>query len=152
MTAGFGCLGEINLNSESEDYDQWGIEISVSFRKQEALSLLTATRQSGGERSLSTILYLMSLTELAKAPFSLVDEINQGMDQRAERRVHNQLVAVTCTQDAGQYFLITPKLLPNLEYHQMMKILCVHSGDWLPSRFNAMEILTRRLQAVAHAR
>ncbi|GAA94479.1 hypothetical protein E5Q_01131, partial [Mixia osmundae IAM 14324] len=125
----FGCLGEINLNSESEDYDQWGIEISVSFRKQEALSLLTATRQSGGERSLSTILYLMSLTELAKAPFSLVDEINQGMDQRAERRVHNQLVAVTCTQDAGQYFLITPKLLPNLEYHQMMKILCVDSPD-----------------------
>ena len=29
------------------------------------------------ERSLTTILYLMSLTEEARAPFSLVDEINQ---------------------------------------------------------------------------
>jgi chromosome segregation ATPase len=31
----------------------------------------------------------MSLTEEARAPFSLVDEINQGMDQRAERMLHN---------------------------------------------------------------
>lgn len=29
------------------------------------------------ERSLTTILYLMSLTEEARTPFSLVDEINQ---------------------------------------------------------------------------
>jgi hypothetical protein len=29
------------------------------------------------ERSLTTILYLMSLTEEARSPFSLVDEINQ---------------------------------------------------------------------------
>jgi hypothetical protein len=32
------------------------------------------------ERSLSTILYLMSMTEHARAPFSLVDEINQVCD------------------------------------------------------------------------
>ena len=50
----------------------------------------------------------MSLTEEARAPFSLVDEINQGMDQRAERAVHNSLVEVTCQPDSGQYFLITP--------------------------------------------
>lgn len=35
----------------------------------------------------------MSLTEHARAPFALVDELNQGMDQRAERCVHNELVA-----------------------------------------------------------
>jgi hypothetical protein len=32
------------------------------------------------ERSLTTILYLMSMTECARAPFSLVDEINQVRD------------------------------------------------------------------------
>ena len=84
------------------------------------------------ERSLTTILYLMSLTEEARAPFSLVDEINQGMDQRAERAVHNSLVEVTCQPDSGQYFLITPKLLPDLHYHERMKILCVNNGEWLP--------------------
>ncbi len=44
------------------------------------------------ERSLATVTYLMSLSEMARTPFSLVDEINQGMDQKAERAVHNQLV------------------------------------------------------------
>ena len=77
-------------------------------------------------------MYLMSLTSHARAPFSLVDEINQGMDARAERAVHNSLVDVTCKADAGQYFLITPKLLPDLHYHERMKILCVNNGEWLP--------------------
>ena len=51
----------------------------------------------------------MSLTTLAHTPFLLVDEINQGMDQRAERMVHNSMVDVTCKEESSQYFLITPK-------------------------------------------
>lgn len=74
----------------------------------------------------------MSLTEEARAPFSLVDEINQGMDQRAERMVHNSMVEVTCKPDSAQYFLITPKLLPDLDYHERMKTLIVNNGEWLP--------------------
>ncbi|KIY64376.1 P-loop containing nucleoside triphosphate hydrolase protein [Cylindrobasidium torrendii FP15055 ss-10] len=126
-----GCAGEIRV-SPHEDYDKWAIDILVKFRDEEKLQLLTGQRQSGGERSLTTILYLMSLTEQARAPFSLVDEINQGMDQRAERLVHNNMVRVTCQDDAGQYFLITPKLLPDLQYHPRMKVLCVNNGEWLP--------------------
>ncbi|KAF9266101.1 P-loop containing nucleoside triphosphate hydrolase protein [Marasmius fiardii PR-910] len=126
-----GCAGEIRI-SENEDYDRWAIDILVKFRDHEKLSLLTGQRQSGGERSLTTILYLMSLTEEARTPFSLVDEINQGMDQRAERVVHNNMVEVTCKETAGQYFLITPKLLPDLNYHERMKVLCVANGEWLP--------------------
>ncbi|KAI0920810.1 hypothetical protein AcW1_005022 [Taiwanofungus camphoratus] len=126
-----GCAGEIRI-SEHEDYDKWAIDILVKFRDDEKLQLLTGERQSGGERSLTTILYLMSLTEEARAPFSLVDEINQGMDQRAERAVHNSLVEVTCKADSGQYFLITPKLLPDLKYDERMKVLCVNNGEWLP--------------------
>jgi chromosome segregation ATPase len=90
----------------------------------------------------------MSLTEQARSPFSLVDEINQvrfsslvssryadcfqGMDMRAERAVHNAMVEVTCNPDSAQYFLITPKLLPDLVYHERMKVLCVNNGEWLP--------------------
>ncbi|KAA1477744.1 P-loop containing nucleoside triphosphate hydrolase protein [Dentipellis sp. KUC8613] len=126
-----GCAGEIRI-SKHEDYDKWAIDILVKFRDNEKLQLLTAQRQSGGERSLTTILYLMSMTEQAHAPFSLVDEINQGMDVRAERTVHNELVKTTCKEDSGQYFLITPKLLPDLMYHPRMKVLCVSNGEWLP--------------------
>lgn len=36
----------------------------VKFRDEEDLQVLTATRQSGGERSVSTILYLISIQVL----------------------------------------------------------------------------------------
>ena len=79
---GIGCAGEIRITPH-EEYEKWAIDILVKFRDSEKLQLLTGQRQSGGERSLTTILYLMSLTEEARAPFSLVDEINQvGISDR----------------------------------------------------------------------
>jgi len=77
------------------------------------------------------ILYLMSLTTLAHMPFLLVDEINQGMDQRAER-----MVDVTCKKESSQYFLITSKLLLNLHYHRRIRILCVNNGEWISGDSN----------------
>ena len=91
---GIDCAGEVRV-AQHDDFDKWAIEIYVKFRDEERLQLLTSERQSGGvrlfdnlpdqcinvscykERSLTTILYLMSLTAHARAPFSLVDEINQ---------------------------------------------------------------------------
>jgi len=35
------------------------------------------TFQSGGERSVATVLYMLALQELSKSPFRCVDEINQ---------------------------------------------------------------------------
>ncbi|KAL5529915.1 SMC5 [Sanghuangporus sanghuang] len=132
------CAGEIRIGEHPDDYSQWTIDILVKFRNSENLQLLTGQRQSGGERALTTIMYLMSLTELARAPFSLVDEINQGMDAQYERAVHNSLVEVTCQLDSGQYFLITPKLLTDLKYHERMKVLCVSNGEWLPDERNQL--------------
>lgn len=58
---------------------------NTHHRENEPLSVLDSHRQSGGERAVSTIFYLMALQSLARAPFRLVDEINQGMDPRNER-------------------------------------------------------------------
>ena len=49
----------------------------VKFREAEELQVLNAQRQSGGERSVSTILYLVALQGVAACPFRVVDEINQ---------------------------------------------------------------------------
>lgn len=152
--------GEIHVREAGDDYANWAIDIMVKFRETERLQVLDAHRQSGGERSLSTIMYLLSLTEHARIPFSLVDEINQGMDASAERDVHNQLVEVTCNTDCGQYFLITPKLLTGLHYHEKMKVLCVNNGDWMlhpeppvPNAGNLMNLVenfaNRQLAAAA---
>lgn len=60
-----------------EDYDKYGIRIRVKFRSSTQLHELTPHHQSGGERSVSTMLYLMALQELNRCPFRVVDEINQ---------------------------------------------------------------------------
>ncbi|KAL0182032.1 hypothetical protein M9458_021407, partial [Cirrhinus mrigala] len=60
-----------------EEYDKYGIRIRVKFRSSTQLHELTPHHQSGGERSVSTMLYLMALQELNRCPFRVVDEINQ---------------------------------------------------------------------------
>ncbi len=60
-----------------------------------------------------------------------MDEINQGMDARNERRVFQLLVRTSCgREDASQYFLLTPKLLPGLEYEEGVNVLVVNNGGW----------------------
>ncbi|KAL4826248.1 hypothetical protein H8958_022118 [Nasalis larvatus] len=104
------CAGEVDLHTENEeDYDKYGIRIRVKFRSSTQLHELTPHHQSGGERSVSTMLYLMALQELNRCPFRVVDEINQGMDPINERRVFEMVVNTACKENTSQYFFITPK-------------------------------------------
>jgi len=84
-----GCRGRVQLQQEGAKY---GIVISVSFRKDAVLQSLSGTSQSGGEKSVSTMLYLLCLQEVTNTPFRMVDEINQGMDANNERLIFNQIV------------------------------------------------------------
>lgn len=160
-----GCAGEVRLytggkepdNNNDDDKTEynlknWGIEILVKFREASDLQVLSAQTHSGGERSVSTIMYLMGLQNLMSSPFRCVDEINQGLDERNERLVFKRIVANSTIpaesapdDHCGQYFLITPKLLPNLEgmENENITVLFVFSGannfnhflDWNVDRF-----------------
>uniref|UniRef100_A0A674MAU8 Structural maintenance of chromosomes protein 5 n=1 Tax=Takifugu rubripes TaxID=31033 RepID=A0A674MAU8_TAKRU len=141
------CAGEVDLHSEKEeDYDKYGIRIRVKFHSNTQLHELTPFHQSGGERSVSTMLYLMSLQELNRCPFRVVDEINQGMDPINERRVFDIVVGTACKERTSQYFFITPKLLQNLKYAEEMTVLCVHNGAYMlpPNQWDDKAFLRRR--------
>lgn len=100
---------------------------------------------------MSTIFYLMALQSMARAPFRVVDEINQGMDPRNERLVHSRMVDIACSeQSASQYFLITPKLLNGLKYHPSMKVHCIASGEYMPEDHTQLDfgMLAKRALAV----
>jgi len=162
-----GCAGEVRISQGSADFENdvrsvntrsgenlgnfkdWGIQIRVKFREKSDLQTLSAQIHSGGERSVSTIMYLMALQDKMVSPFRCVDEINQGLDERNERLVFRRIVenstkppinARDPTSHSGQYFLITPKLLPNLTdmENDNVTVLCVfngprnfnHYGDW----------------------
>lgn len=69
------------------------------------------------------------------------------MDAINERRVHSLIVETATSASSSQYcpcsdfsfspfrryFLITPKLLTNLDYHPSMHVLCVYSSAGLPT-------------------
>lgn len=102
------------------------------------------------------MMYLMAMQELSNSPFRVVDEINQGMDPRNERLVHGHLVDIACRPETSQYFLITPKLLPDLAYSDKMKVLCIFNGEWIGELGSTMKCVKdwiqkkrRTVQAIA---
>ncbi|WVZ24282.1 hypothetical protein V8G54_002826 [Vigna mungo] len=123
--------GEVSLDEHDIDFDQFGILIKVKFRENGQLKVLSAHHQSGGERSVSTIVYLVSLQDLTNCPFRVVDEINQGMDPINERKMFQQLVRAASKPNTPQCFLLTPKLLPDLQYSEACSILNVMNGPWI---------------------
>ncbi|KAF1997908.1 P-loop containing nucleoside triphosphate hydrolase protein [Amniculicola lignicola CBS 123094] len=136
--AQIGCAGQVGVHKD-EEYENWSIQIQVRFRENESMAILDSHRQSGGERAVSTIFYLMALQGLARSPFRVVDEINQGMDPRNERMVHERMVDIACKERTSQYFLITPKLLNDLKFHPKMKVHCIASGENMPDQYDTLD-------------
>jgi hypothetical protein len=64
---GMESAGLVRLDPDPEEqpdyseFDKFGVMIEVKFRNNEELQELNAQRQSGGERSVSTMLYLMAM-------------------------------------------------------------------------------------------
>lgn len=122
--------GQVEL-AKADRYKDWKLQILVKFRENSDLKILDHQSQSGGERAVSTIFFIMSLQGLTDAPFRVVDEINQGMDPKNEKMAHKYLVHTACKSKSSQYFLVTPKLLTGLYYHPEMVIHCIYTGAYL---------------------
>jgi hypothetical protein len=58
-------------------FDEFEMEMQVKYTEGTELTVLDAKRQSGGERAVATVMYLMALQEMTSSPFRVVDEINQ---------------------------------------------------------------------------
>ena len=128
------------------DFSKYGIKIMVSFRNDEQMQELTAWQQSGGEKSVSTMMYMIALQEMTKCPFRVVDEINQGMDPVNERKVFDIIVQNSCSKQFAQYFLLTPKLLPDLCFDERTNVICVFNGPMnLPhTKYNLKRFIENR--------
>lgn len=131
--------GRVILTKEDK-FKDWSLDILVRFREEAELKRLDNRSQSGGERAISTIIFMMSLHGLTDAPFRIVDEINQGMDANNERMAHKFLVETCSGAISSQYILVTPKLLTNLYYDEDMRIHCVYTGKFLqpPERHSSV--------------
>lgn len=135
--ARIGCAGQVTLAGDGsrehdggfgDDFREYSLEIRVKFRPNEDMHLLDAHRQSGGERSVTTMLYMIALQAHTSAPFRVVDEINQGMDARNERKVFKRMVEAASIPGTPQCFVVTPKLLTQLEYSEDCTVMCIFNG------------------------
>lgn len=127
------CAGEVLLDAGENplNYKDYGLKIRVKFRADDDLHEFTRSRQSGGERAVTTGIFMISLQELSRVPFRCVDELNQGMDATNEKMVFDLITRITAAQDSSQYFLLTPKLLPNLQYGKHVTVHCVFNGPFI---------------------
>lgn len=121
MFGRLGFAGQLELATD----EQWALNIMVGFRAQEEMQRLSSFRQSGGEKSLSTILFLLSLQQCQTTPFRLVDEINQGMDAHNECKVFEILKEMS---SQSQFFIITPKLVEGLCFAEDTNAIILYGG------------------------
>lgn len=135
-----GFVGEVELiHKEERDYSDYGIQIRVQYRDNEKLQALNRHVQSGGERAVAIAVYTLSLQHLTMVPFRCVDEINQGMDPKNERKIFQMLVDITCQKGQSQYFFVTPKLLPDLPFNELMSVSVVHNGKYIDDPYVFMK-------------
>jgi chromosome segregation ATPase len=187
-----GVQGTIELHEAGAAYKDYGLNLISSFHGTELTKAAAAT-QSGGEKSVTTILFLLAMQRSSPCPFRIIDEINQGMDETNERRVMHLIGASTTpsaeqraalllpehmpgmshkrvrprpgalqamassTSDTvhhvgHQYFMLTPKLLPDLHYPDHVRIHTVFNGAAVPpvayKTVSLTELVKRRRNAV----
>ncbi|KAM8707516.1 hypothetical protein ACLKA7_005060 [Drosophila subpalustris] len=128
-------VGEVVLSRKDiHDFNSYGIQIMVQYRKDAKLQTLDKYIQSGGERAVAIAIYSLSLQHVTNVPFRCVDEINQGMDATNERNIFELLLKEATKEGSAQYLFVTPKLLRDLNYNKHLCVSVVHnSGSMKPN-------------------
>jgi len=99
------AIGEVRLIN-GHDIEAAGLEILVGFKGGKPVPL-DAYTQSGGERTTSTMSFLLALQQHVRSPFRAVDEYDIHMDPKNREIVAKMLIS-TVKDAKAQYIVITP--------------------------------------------
>lgn len=98
-------VGEVRL-TEGQELEEMGLEVLVGFRGQEP-RVLNYLTQSGGERSVATVLFLLSLQDMIVSPLRAMDEFDVHMDT-VNRELLFKAILTRAREVGGQWLVITP--------------------------------------------
>ncbi|MGC8936566.1 MAG: AAA family ATPase [Candidatus Methanomethylicaceae archaeon] len=104
-----GGSGNIRLMN-MDDPDRAGVEITVGFRGTSPV-LLDAYSQSGGERAVATMAFLLALQDHLKSPVRAVDEFDVHMDPHNRESMMRMLFSFMNDRSDVQFIVITPSQL-----------------------------------------
>jgi len=101
-----GASGTVRL-VEARDIEKAGLELLVSFKGGKPTPLDGLT-QSGGERSVALMAFLLALQQHIKSPFRAIDEFDVHLDPRNREMVSDLIVSSFKEARDEQYVAITP--------------------------------------------
>lgn len=104
-----GGTGVVKI-SDLEDVEAAGLELWIGFRGASP-AVLDAYTQSGGERSVAIIAFLLSLQSSVVSPFRAVDEFDVHMDPRNREAIFRMIFQYVKEAPSTQYLVITPSQL-----------------------------------------
>lgn len=117
------AIGRVRLVN-LEDIETAGLELAVGFRGAEP-AILDAYTQSGGERSVAVMAFLLALQQHIQSPFRAVDEFDIHMDPRNREAIYQVLISAREGNKEFQQIIITPS--PIVAVNEEVHIITVQN-------------------------
>uniref|UniRef100_A0A669DIC5 Structural maintenance of chromosomes protein 6 n=1 Tax=Oreochromis niloticus TaxID=8128 RepID=A0A669DIC5_ORENI len=108
------CCGSMIFDHNNET-------LSIMVRREED-GVSDMRSLSGGERSFSTVCFMLSLWEITESPFRCLDEFDVYMDMHNRRICLDLLLELSERQHLRQFIFITPLNTSNLPKSDLIKI------------------------------
>ncbi|KAH0621959.1 hypothetical protein JD844_023747 [Phrynosoma platyrhinos] len=107
------------------EFDHKNEKLSITVQPGEAnkAALDDMKSLSGGERSFSTVCFILSLWSIAESPFRCLDEFDVYMDMVNRRISMDMLLKMAYSQRYRQFILITPQNMSSLPSSRLVRIL-----------------------------
>ncbi|NWT19870.1 SMC6 protein, partial [Vireo altiloquus] len=113
-----GCSGNIIFDHKNET-----LSITVQPREEERASRSDLRSLSGGERSFSTVCFILSLWNISESPFRCMDEFDVYMDMVNRRIAVDMILERADFQRHRQFILFTPLSMSSLPTSPHIRIL-----------------------------
>ncbi|NXI56839.1 SMC6 protein, partial [Chloroceryle aenea] len=112
------CSGQILFDHKNET-----LSITVQPREEDQAALSDVRSLSGGERSFSTVCFILSLWSVTESPFRCLDEFDVYMDMVNRRIAMDMILKVAGSQQHRQFILLTPQSMSFLPVSSRIRIL-----------------------------
>ncbi|KFR12974.1 Structural maintenance of chromosomes protein 6, partial [Opisthocomus hoazin] len=112
------CSGKILFDHKNET-----LSITVQTREEDKAALNDVRSLSGGERSFSTVCFVLSLWSITESPFRCLDEFDVYMDMVNRRIAMDMILKVADSQQHRQFILLTPQSMSSLPTSSRIRIL-----------------------------
>ncbi len=114
---------------QADAIEDAGFDLYVGFRGG-APSTLDPFTQSGGERSVALMAFLLSLQARIVSPLRALDEFDIHMDPKNREAMFKMILSQMKQREASQYIVITPSILTVFDKSaHVITVQAVHGGS-----------------------